>query len=401
MQLLRRLWRSREERFAWAVLRAVRATGRVAHARYDPHAFAIRFHRDADDAGGWIYLHSSFRECAGMGRADRALRINALVAAVTSSSTGRLGWAEVAPRLRPVLRGAGFGQSSHAETGPLLSRPALPYLVELVVVDEPTSMAYVLASQVQEWGVDPAEVFATARTNLRALADGVLDGPAAGGNVVLRLVDTGDAYFTSMVLLDGFLESLADLVGGRPVAFIHDRDNLTVIADDPAGVATMLELVERHYNDAARSLSPVAYTCDDRGAVVPYVAAEPGPLADRVHRAQVVLAAAEYQSQKEALDAQYEREGRDVFVGSLIVAERPDGTLFSVAVWTDYCVTLLPQADLVCFQSAGAAVMVPWPTVARTAGLRPEPDLVPDRYLVRSWPDKATLDHLRAEAVSL
>ena len=39
--------------------------------------------------------------------------------------------------------------------------------------------------------------------------------------------------------------------------------------------------------------------------------------------------------------------------------------------------------------------------VDRTAGLRPEPDLVPDRFLVRAWPDKATLDHLRAEAVSL
>jgi hypothetical protein len=243
-------------------------------------------------------------------------------------------------------------------------------------------------------------VFATARTNLRALADGLRDRSATGGNVVLRLVDTGDAYFTSMMLLDGFLAGLADVVGGRPVAFVHDRDNLMVIADDPAGVATMLELVERDYTDAARPLSPVAYTCDERGAVVPYMAAEPGPLADRVHRAQVLLAAAEYQSQKEALDAHYEREGRDVFVGSLIVAERQDSTLFSVAVWADDCVTLLPRADLVCFQAPGEAVMVPWPAVVRTAGLRPEPGLTPDRYLVRTWPDKATLDHLRAEAVS-
>ena len=48
-----------------------------------------------------------------------------------------------------------------------------------------------------------------------------------------------------------------------------------------------------------------------------------------------MLAAAEYQGQKEALDAQHRARRRDVFVGSLIVAGRPDGTVFSVAVWAD------------------------------------------------------------------
>ena len=68
MQLFRRLRRSPEERFARDVLAAVQATGRVARAWYDAEAFAIRFHREPDDAGGWIYLHSTFRECAGIRR---------------------------------------------------------------------------------------------------------------------------------------------------------------------------------------------------------------------------------------------------------------------------------------------------------------------------------------------
>ena len=42
------------------------------------------------------------------------------------------------------MRGAAFGQTGQPDTGQLLARPALPNLVELVVVDEPTSMAYVL-----------------------------------------------------------------------------------------------------------------------------------------------------------------------------------------------------------------------------------------------------------------
>lgn len=395
--------KSPRDRFADEVLAVLRATANVVEAVYDPGNFSIRFRSGdggGDENGGAIYLDNTFRECERAPRPERLARIRSLVAAVTASSVKDLTWEQVAPRLRPVLRGAAYGQTGDPGAKPLLLRPALPYLAEFVVIDEPTSMAYVTLSHVRDWGVDESEVFATARANLGALAAGLTVAPPAKGKVVLRLVDTGDAYFTSMLLLDDFLPSLAPRVGGRPVAFAHARDHLTVIADEPDAVTAMLELIERDYAEAPRSLSPMAYTCDEAGRVVPYAPAEPGRLADLVHRSEVLLAAAEYRGQKEALDALYEREGTDTFVGSLLVAERPDGTLFSVAVWGDDCAALLPRADLVCFQSDTESVMVPWPVVARTLQLRPVAEASPERYRVTRWPDKPVLDQLREEAVT-
>jgi hypothetical protein len=217
---------------------------------------------------------------------------------------------------------------------------------------------------------------------------------------MLHFADTGDAYFTSMLLSDGFLARLEPMVGGRPVAFVPDRSALIVAADDPQSLPGLMELMERQFSEAPRGLSPMAYTCDESGRVVPYTASEPGRLADLIHRCEVMLAAGEYQSQKAALDEIHERDQKDIFVGTLLVAGRDDGTVFSVAVWSDECVTLLPRADLVCFQSDADSVMVPWPVVARTVGLKPEPGLMPERYLVTAWPEASLLEHLRAEAVT-
>ena len=62
-----------------------------------PDAFAIRFSRTiTDDAGGWIYLHSTFRECAG-GPGPTGPAGSSAGRRGHRSSTSELGWDEVAP----------------------------------------------------------------------------------------------------------------------------------------------------------------------------------------------------------------------------------------------------------------------------------------------------------------
>jgi len=401
MGLLRR--GSRRDRFAKQVLDAVLATGRVARAWYEPEAFAVRFQRAGEGDAGWIYLHNTFHETADASRAERTERVRRLVAAVVSESRVDQGWDAVRPRLRPVLRGAAFGQGMSNGDGTLLSRPAMPYLVELVVVDEPTSMAYVFEHHARDWGVDREEIFSTAHANLMPHADSATAGEHRSGPTMIRFVDTGDAYFTSMLLVDGFLAQLAPRVGGQPVAFIPDKDTLTVLAgDNPDALAELYEMMENEYRGAVRSLSPVGYTIDDHARVVPYRTTEPGLLANRVHRAEVMLAAAEYNGQKEALDARHERDGVDIFVATVMAVERPDGSTFSVSVWTDECDTLLPETDHVFFQSPDReAFAVPWPIVAAEASFAREPGLTPPRFRVRSWPDEPVLARLRAESINL
>jgi hypothetical protein len=279
--------------------------------------------------------------------------------------------------------------------------------MEAVVVDEPTSMAYVTAPRLADWGVTADEVFATARANLAERTPRP-DEPPSEGAAMLRFVDSGDAYFTSMLLVDGFLAGLASRVGGRPVAFVPDRDTLIVVADEPELLISIYGMVEEQYRKAPRSVSPVGYTVDDRGRVAPYRAAGQSRLADVVHQAEVVLAAAEYAAQKQSLDAVHERDGIDIFVGSLLVVERPDKPLVSVAVWAEDADLdgLLPRADYVAFTPAERIdgfmpVTVPFDVVEREAALIPEPDYDPPRYRVNRWPDERIMARLRPHAVEL
>jgi hypothetical protein len=219
-------------------------------------------------------------------------------------------------------------------------------------------------------------------------------------------VDTGDSYFASMLLVDGFLARLAANVGGRPVAFVPDRDTLIVGADGPGVLAGLYELVERQYMEAPRSISPVGYTVDERGAVVPYVAQPGTPLAGVVHRAEVLLASSEYGGQKQTLESRFERDLIDIFVASVMVVQRPDSSVCSVAVWAPDVDTLLPRTDVIAFQSSterdgSPPLTIPFDVVAREAALVPEPEYAPPRYRVTAWPAQSVMDRLRPYAVTL
>jgi hypothetical protein len=398
-----------QERFARQVLRAVLATGRVASARYDPDDFSIAVRLPGDEQGrdGKIFLENTFRETQGMARRQRAERVRRLVGIVVRDRSPAEGWEQVRPKLRPVIRGVSYGAAVRRGGGPAVSplwRPVLPYLAEMVVVDEPTSMSYVSAGLLAGWGVSEDELFAAARENLLRLVPAP-QGPGPGeGRAILRFADTGDDYFVSMLLVPGFLAGLAPSVGGRPVAFIPDRDTLMVAADESDALSALFPMVEREYDRAPRSLSPVAYTVDDRGAVVPYPAPVHPTLAGPAHRAQTLLAHGEYSAQKEFIDARHEADGVDIFVASLLVTSAPDGAVASVAVWTEHVDTLLPEADLIAFQpgmEGQSALMVPFDVVAREAVLLPEPDFNPPRYRVTAWPAEEVMAHLRPHAVQL
>jgi hypothetical protein len=222
---------------------------------------------------------------------------------------------------------------------------------------------------------------------------------------VLRFVDDGDHYWTSMLLVDGFLAQFSARVGARPVAFVPDRDTLIVTADDPATLPGVYQAVEQDYLRAPRQVSPVAYTVDDRGGVRPYAAPPGSPLAAIARRAELILAGQEYAAQKEALDAARERDGGEyVFLAQLMVLEQPGSPAFSVAVWVQDLDTLLPQADFIGFQATdgdavGQPFTVPFDVVAREGLLVPEPGLTPPRFRATGWPDAATLARLRAGGI--
>lgn len=274
--LLARIARAR---LGGQVIRRLRRAG-FTDARYDARGFRVRFTADSDDTPTILELAPLLAARGGR----RRHQVDRFVAGLVTPRLP-LGWAEARPLLRPVLRGGTPGSP--------LKRPVLPFLFEYVVVDQPETMTYVGPDQPAGWGVSAEEVFTAARANLSgAVLQGVANEP-----VVVRFVDDGDAYWTSHLLLEHWLERLSGQVGGAPVAFAPERGTLLVTADGSEHLRGLFAQAEEIYATSTRPITPMAYGYDDNGCTVPYEAPPGHPLHQAVRRAERVLAVHEYARQ--------------------------------------------------------------------------------------------------------
>jgi len=351
--LLRRVARAR---LASQVIRRLRRAG-VRDARYHAATFSVRFTAEGDAVPTVLELDGLLADSSG-GRQERRARVDRFVAGFLRTPGLPRDWQDVRPLLRPVLRGRTL-----ADVGTPIRRPALPFLAEFVVVDQPDTMTYVNAEQLAGWGVTAEEVFAAARANLTgAVLQGVTDEP-----VVVQFVDDGDAYWTSHLLLDGWLSRLTEQVGGVPVAFAPERGTLLVTADGSRHLIDLFGQAEKVYTTSPRAITPMAYVSDEHGHTVPYAAPPGHPLHEIVRRAEAVLAVQEYGRQARLLT--------DAAELLLVEGSR------TRAVWSHNEPILLPEADEV---QIGPTV-TPWAQVL--PHLRPAEDLDPPRWRGPHWPD--------------
>ncbi|MFI5938571.1 hypothetical protein [Actinoplanes sp. NPDC051494] len=340
MGLFRRVARAR---LASQVIKRLRRSG-MTDARYHSASFTVRFVRPGDDQPSVLRLDEVKRG-----------QVTSFVAGFLRAPGLPANWAEARPLLRPVLRGV----TTTSDVSAPLCRPAFPLLAEFVVVDQPDTMTYVNAAH--GWGVTDAEVFAAARDNL---SGATLMGVAAEP-VVVQFVDDGDAYWTSHLLLDGWLAALAGQVGGRPVAFAPERGLLLVTADDSAHLSGLFARAEAVYLASPRSITPMAYVSDESGRTIPYDAKPGSPYDICVRRAKAVLAVREYARQAVHLP----------LAAELLITE--DGR--TRALWPADGPALLPEADEVQF---GAEIRS-WAELTGT--LIPQ-NLSPERWRAEAWP---------------
>jgi hypothetical protein len=248
-----------------------------------------------------------------------------------------------------------------------------------VVIDQPDTMTYVAPEQPAGWGVGVEEVFAAARANLSgAVLQGVATEP-----VVVRFVDDGDAYWTSHLLLEHWLERLAEQVGGVPVAFAPERGTLLVTADGSDHLRGLFAQAEEIYAKSTRPITPMAYAGDADGRTVPYVAPPGHPLHGAVQRAERVLAVQEYARQAAHLaEATHQAEGATLAgtVAELVLVGSDRVGWRTRAVWERDEAVLLPTADEVQLGDE----ICPWSDVA--AHLSAVPGLDPARWSAAHWP---------------
>jgi hypothetical protein len=380
-----------------AFLVANRPVERVEHLRDD---FALEVTTE-DGKTMRMYLRNAFHDWRQAAPEQR----HVVLARYTSSLVTPVAegheepWDDVRDKLRPVVRACTFG----AELGDkLLALPAWPYLMRAVGVDYPDRMRYVSPDDLAKWGKTAEEVYLAA-----------LEAFAPFGNVAPEQYDPdekiwlihGDSYGTSRLLLPGWLRAAGQLVEGRPIAAIPERDMLLIAGDaKPDVVRRLAATAKSEYQAASRSISPALYTLGDGDRVVPYVPEGDAAIAHDVMLGHKLLAAAEYDAQKQRLDALHERDGVDVFVATCTLARKEGSAPFTYATWGEEVLTLLPEVDLVVVcggdpsDERGWSFAVPWKTVLEkvAACLERRDDPAPPRWLTKSWPTKEQLQALFA-----
>ncbi|WP_433197106.1 hypothetical protein ACQP1G_00070 [Nocardia sp. CA-107356] len=404
--------------FATLVLRHLADVGKEV-AGYDAEAFRI----DLSD-GSEIGLDNVYNDVIRASEPRRAAWIARFLTLVGGDESRYVPtWAQARPLLRPILRSSTYKQAAHDdllyrrpelathEYARFVSRPAFPFVDELVAIDLPNSRSIVNNSILASWPVSAEDVFATARKNLETIAQP--HNPR--GNAILSLNDDeGSGYITSWPLVPGWLASFRQRYSGRrPVAFIPDINTLIVVPDIPHLLARIYRQVEQQYVDTHRRLSPQGYTLDEDDTVVPFDRAGPHDQQHTAIRAGYRLALREYAAQADWLNTALERDLeftgyglKMAIVGDINIAGT-DTRPYTYTVWGKGVDYLLPAADYIMFASIDADNnAIPLCTVPLTAaleitGLTPIPAISPIRFEARFWPDETMLTQLKQASVTL
>ncbi|MBS2531766.1 hypothetical protein KGQ20_03160 [Catenulispora sp. NF23] len=391
MGIAERLFGSTRDRFGKEVAARVRAVDSVARADYDPETFQVVYQGAQGAEPAVINLETVFRETRGASSAARKTAIGRLADIAALPPTPEQ-WDDVRAALRPVLRPIPADPQFE-----IVSRPAARYLSEMLVIDTPSAMRYAADSDLRRWGVSRDEAFATAHRNMARTVTASLDEARrrTGSTQPARHTDNGDAYLTSLPLVDGWLATIGRITGARPLAFSVSNSTLLLAYETPdtEALTEAFAIAEREWRQAARPISPAPITVDDDGNVVLYTVPEDHPAHAAVKHAQILLAMDAYGPQTEHLRG-IAGPG-DPFPAALKGFRSPEGAEVTAASWADEETSLLPDADLVLFpKKDGDLLMVPWAAVADEVGLTPAEGYHPARYRVGSWPDPDVMERL-------
>jgi hypothetical protein len=300
-----------------------------------------------------LHFHHLFGELRDCSPEVRKERLEFFIGAVLAKEAEPdLSWSDARPHILPLIRAGTYGAylTEEKELGPQpIRRDVLPFLVEVLVVDRPASMALIASNTVERWAVLEEVVRRAAYENVEALRDTPLEPYLDRFGGISCLPGTDD-YATTRLLLPGWLAS--QRVAGRPLAVMPDRSTLFIAGDaDPGAAGWLAETAQREWRATSRAISPVVYTCDDSGAVVPYRRSESEELGRLLRAGEELLLVNEYKEQQQLLVEMYDRDGIDLFIASATLVQRKDGCQRSYCVWTEGVESLLPRTDALVVQS--------------------------------------------------
>jgi hypothetical protein len=386
------------DRFARIVADALRRAGELHPYTYDKAGYRLVYTENGKEVRV-VNLANLYLEYCAAPRSERDLWLRQTCAAMAHPMELPEDFEDVKPDLLPTVRPRSLVEHMRLkamaggaeEPAEMAWLPLTEHLVVCFVYDLPRSMRFIMADEVEKWGVTPYEALEIARQNLDERECVVL-----GIGDKLYIFESGDSYDGSRLLLTDKIRRLK--VSGQPVAIAVSRNTLLVTgSDDVEGLGIMARLTEQKMTEA-RPLCPIPVVLagDEWETWFP----PPGhPHLAKLRQFELQYLAGEYAEQKEELEKLNEQTGADVFVASFMGVEK-DGRQRSWSTWSKGVPTWLPRTDYVALYDPDtkAPRLVPWERVEETVGhLMTEQDCYPPRWLVTDFPSPDQIEQMAAE----
>jgi len=269
-----------------------------------------------------------------------------------------------------------------------VSRPLADDLVEVIIYEGSDPVPLLTQDDLDGWEKTADEVFAHGRARLTSASKkaftspspGVYESAFADGNDVARVV-----------LFDAIRKLK---VKGDPVIFIPEAGHLVVVGSkDTAGLEAAADIVDEHL----RLPNPNT----GRGWKLSKTGLEPWlPPSDSMFSLlRLEGVAKDNNDQKKVLDAKFEADGTDIFVGTTLFTDDDEGNKRTYAVWTKGADTLMPKAEMIVFvdldQPEADRVVAAgmWNDIAPrlSSKMIVDSQYWPVRYRLKGFPDKKSL----------
>ena len=337
--------------FLRAVERRVRQVPGVLSTERIADDFALRIGLAREAAPTTFYVNNLWTEVQRLSPQQRDERIRHYVAALLDLHPEAPQDREsLLQRLRPVLRDLASLRTLPSQ--PLVHRPALPFLAELLVIDAPHSMSFLPESHLADYQITRDEAFERARQNLtRDTPDLDLGGRSDQPGPVQWQV--GDEYESSRLLLTEWLQGIASRADAPLLLAAPERSKLVICLEREANATIQFaERVQADYESASRGVSPSVYVRNGRGVVAPYRPGAEHPAHKVLELGHKKHELASYQAQEEwlATEMPVELAGAKVlpFRVSQPTGNRP---AFSWCEWSGTQPVLMPPTEYVRVRS--------------------------------------------------
>lgn len=389
-----------KKEFADLVMAGIRERGESRTIVHDEAGFSLHIAPESD-MQRTLFLGNSYAEyCAAPNETARQeLLHNLSMSALTVEGDESLDEVRVniMPRVRPRIFyeiGVQKAAQAIAKPGAKISEKGIPFrpLAEHlgmgIAIDRPTSIQEV--ADLEKWKVTFEELREIALSNLRRkskedfvkLAPGVYVSPWR------------DHYDPERMLLVDKMKTLE--VRGDPVAMIPNRHTLLLTGSaEPEGLAGVLRLALEAL-EGPRPLTAHAFVL--RGDQwQPFEPTGDDETSTKLRNLAMQELGSAYTEQKEWLEEKLVDGGEDVFVASIMAAEK-DGRHVQLSVWSSGVDTLLPETPLIALNDMerGRHVIAPREVVREVVGDKFEKreGLYPPRWRVREFPTPEQLDRI-------